>query len=125
MSKVPVPANGSSPLGRAFSAPSSSVLTAILLYEVARSLRTGDPFQRRNARLLLAAAVTSLVGGMTASLAVAFSGMALADDASELLPIDTTMTISLVPIPVGVALAVLAEIFRRGANLRDDVEGLV
>jgi Protein of unknown function (DUF2975) len=98
---------------------------AWLLYEVATSLRTGDPFVRANAKRLRWAAGVALVGGMGASLAGSLSAIYLASGATDDLPIDPSATLSLLPLPAGFVLLAIAEIFRHGANLRDDVEGLV
>lgn len=99
-------------------------IASTLLWMIARSIRKGDPFHRSNARRLMWAAVVVLVGGMGASVADVFVSVSFAD-AAEGLPIDHAGTLSLLPLPIGVVLAALSEIFRRGAVLRDDVEGLV
>ena len=44
---------------------------------------------------------------------------------ADRLPIDAAATLSLLPLPAGFVLLAIAEVFRHGANLRDDVEGLV
>ncbi|CAN5742108.1 hypothetical protein BH20ACT4_BH20ACT4_10650 [soil metagenome] len=66
-----------------------------------------------------------VIGGMIASVAASLSSIQLAGEADTALPIESTAPLSFLPIPVGLVLAVLAEVFRRGAILRDDVSGLV
>ena len=97
---------------------------AVLLWLVSRSLREGELFTRDNVRRLKSCANTVLVGGLLAAgskIAVSLWFLDAADD----LPVEFRATGSLVAIPIALALAGLAEIFRRGAALRDDVEGLV
>lgn len=107
------------------------VLTAgWMLLKIVRSLRAGgDPFHRHNARRLTIAAVVVLIGGLVASGADALVTMALTTtargvlgDVSVLVP---SGTLSFVAVPAGLLLLCLSEFFRRGARLRDDVEGLV
>ena len=102
---------------------------AYCLYRVARSLRAGTPFHRANARRLITAALIVLFGGFIAGLADVFSTMSLAMDAQELLGDESSVvasgTLPLTPIGIGLLLLALAEFFRRGTELSDDVEGLV
>ena len=94
------------------------------LWQVARSLRAGDLFDPENARLLRSSANIVLVGGLAASAAqigVSLWFVGLADD----LPIKFGASGSLFALPIALALGGIAEIFRRGAALRNDVEGLV
>lgn len=96
-----------------------------LLWEVVRSLRLGDPFHRTNARRLSIAAVMALVGGMATTLIGSLASITLAGDAPDSLGLATAATLSFVPVGVGIVLAAVGEVFRRGAALRDEVEGLV
>ncbi|QDO89310.1 DUF2975 domain-containing protein [Ornithinimicrobium ciconiae] len=102
---------------------------AYCLLQVVRSLRTGTPFHRRNARWLMAAALIVLFGGAVTGMADSFGTMALAMDGQELLgagsPLLASASLPLAFIGVGLLLLCLAEFFRRGALLADDVEGLV
>lgn len=106
-----------------------TLVTGSLLYRVVRSLRQGDPFHRANARRLTAAALAVLVGGLLTSGASAFSSMVLAGAAQDLLGPDSGVVaggeMSLLPALAALPIACLAEFFRRGTVLRDDVAGLV
>lgn len=62
---------------------------------------------------------------MAASIAGGLSSAQLADGAADELPVEVGATLSLLPVAVGFVLAAVTEVFRRGALLRDDVEGLV
>ena len=97
---------------------------AVLLWLVSKSLREGELFTHENVGRLKSCANTVLVGGLLASgahigITLWFIGMA------DTLPVEFRATASLIAIPIALALAGLTEIFRRGAALRDDVEGLV
>lgn len=100
------------------------------LYLVVRSLRAGDPFHRRNATRLTTAALIVLIGGLVASGVGAFSTLALSTDAQDALGhadwlVAAGSMVLLPPVALGMLLVCLAEFFRRGTELRDDVDGLV
>lgn len=108
--------------------PAVVIGAAYCLLRVVRSLRTGTPFHRRNARLLLAAALLVLFGGAVTAMTSAFTSMALAMDGQDLLgdsPLVASGTVPFTFIGIGLLLLCLAEFFRRGTALADDVEGLV
>ena len=98
---------------------------AVLLWLVSKSLREGrELFTHENVRRLKSCANTVLVGGLVAAgsqIAISLWFIDTADD----LPVEFAATGSLVALPIALALAGLAEIFRRGATLRAEVEGLV
>jgi len=97
---------------------------AVLLWLVSKSLREGELFTHENVRRLKSCANTVLVGGLVAAgsrIAISLWFIDMADD----LPVEFAASGSLVALPIALALAGLAEIFRRGAALRADVEGLV
>jgi len=102
---------------------------AFCILRVVRSLRVGTPFHGRNARLLIGAALIVLFGGAVTGMVGGFSTMALAMDGQELLGDDSPLVASgsfpLTFIGVGLLLLCLAEFFRRGTVLAEDVEGLV
>ena len=98
---------------------------ATLLLEVVRSIREGDPFHRANARLLTAAALVALVGGTIASAVGWIVSATLTSSAPESFGLDTSAELSFLPLAVGIVLAAVADVFRRGTDLRDEVEGLV
>lgn len=99
------------------------------LFRVVRSLRAGVPFHASNARLLMVAALIVLVGGALTGGVGSFSTMALSMDGQGLLgdasPLVAAGTVPLTFIGVGLLLLCLAEFFRRGTVLAEDVEGLV
>ncbi len=97
---------------------------AYQLWLIARSLRDGDLFHPESAKLLRSSANIVLVCGLAAAAAqigVSLWFVELADD----LPVTFGSTGSLLALPVALALGGLAEIFRRGTALRNDVDGLV
>lgn len=102
---------------------------AYCLLLVVRSLRTGTPFHRRNARRLMTAALIVLFGGVVAGMADTFGTMALAMDGQERLgdgsPLVASAALPLAFVGIGLLLLCLAEFFRRGTQLAEDVEGLV
>ena len=98
---------------------------AFLLLGLARGLRDGDPFTTVNARRLTSLAVLVTVGGLSLQMLHDISQEALLAAAlpdQELVP---AFEVSFWPAPVGMLIFFLAEVFARGARLRDDVEGLV
>ena len=103
-----------------------AVLVALLLLGVVRSLRDGDPFTTENARRLAGLSGVVIAGGLSFQL---LAGIAHSRTIAPLLPDgSTTWELDLQLWPVLAAsglLAFLAEVFARGARLREDVEGLV
>lgn len=102
---------------------------AYCLLLVVRSLRTGTPFHRRNARRLMTAALVVLFGGAVTGLVSTLGTMALAMDGQEILgdgsPLVASASLPLAFIGIGLLLLCLAEFFRRGTQLAEDVEGLI
>lgn len=96
-----------------------------LLLQIVRSLRRNDVFIPRNAQRLRRLAAALGLGGTAAQLLTAF-GMARVVDAAavrgSLLPV---FELSYLPVMGALGVAVLAEAFRQGAALRQDVDGLV
>ena len=106
---------------------------AVLLLVVCAQALRGVPFSRTVGRWLIITAVVVLVAGLGAEL-VTSAGRALA--AAEVLPppesgaaVTTTgiyrLTVPLWPIGAACALAALGAVFRRGAVLQRETEGLV
>jgi hypothetical protein len=101
---------------------------ALALAHVLRTVRTGRPFARHNATSLVVVAVAVIVGGCAAPLvndaaalaALGHLGLAGADS-----PFLTPSSFSVTPVLLAVPLLALAEAFRRGTAMADDVEGLV
>jgi len=110
----------------------SEVLTALVVIAVllcllllVRSLRAGDPFVPANARRLYAIAIAVGVGGEAASLLHAW-GRADVLGHPVIAPfVVTDVSFTFLPLWAGLGLAVAAEVFRQGAALRQEVEGLV
>ena len=96
-----------------------------LLLLVVRTLRRGDPFVRANARRLRSVAVVVAVGGTASELLRGWGtiGVLSADTVSDRVVVG--VEISLIPLVAGLVLGLLAEVFAQGADLRDDVDGLV
>jgi hypothetical protein len=100
-----------------------AVLVARLLLGVVRSLRVGDPFTRANARRLATLGSVLIVGG---TLLPAVQGIALGRVLDPLLlegPRTWQLDLALWPALTGILVGFLAEVFSRGARLREDVEG--
>ena len=101
----------------------TAVLALLLL--IVRTLRQGDPFVPGNARRLYAiAALVGLGGEAVVGLRAWGEAAVLAHPAVAPYVLHGT-DISLVPVAAGLGIAVAAEVFRQGAELREDVEGLV
>ncbi len=108
------------------------ILTAIvviavtrLLFLVVRSLREGDPFNRRNAERLRWAAIAAGVGGMAAASVGTWSQMVMGDKVPDNLPTAVNTSLSFAPVFIGLLLLMIAEVFRRGAVMREELEGVV
>lgn len=102
------------------------VVGARLLLGIVRGLRDGDPFTTRNARRLTRLGVLVLVGGLGAQV---LGSVVHAELLAQALPggegLPRSFDLSFWPAPVAVGIGFLAEVFARGARLREDVEGLV
>lgn len=102
-----------------------AVVVARLLLGVVRSLRAGDPFTAANARRLTTLGVLLIVSG---TFVPVFQGIAFEAVLDPLLPDGPrtwTLELQLWPVLAGILIGFLAEVFARGARLREDVEGLV
>lgn len=96
-----------------------------LLLQIVRSLRRDEVFDRVNARRLSLLAVVLGVGGMAAQLLTAFGTVRVVDTdfvRGSAIPVFEP---SFLPLLGALGVGVLAEVFRQGAALREDVEGLV
>ncbi|OKI13453.1 hypothetical protein A6A08_14225 [Nocardiopsis sp. TSRI0078] len=104
-------------------------VVGLLLFRVVRTLRAGEPFTPVNARRLWACAVVVLAGALLAAAARVFGHRAVVDEAGRALPgapaLDAVVDVPVAAVVLGLGLAAAAEFMRRGAVLRDDVEGLV
>lgn len=102
-----------------------TTFAAFLLLGIARGLRDSDPFTAANARRLTSLAVLVTVGGLFLQVFHSISRDALLAAALPGQELVTVLELSFWPIPVGMLVFFLAEVFARGARLREDVEGLV
>lgn len=97
---------------------------AWLILRLARTLRAGDPFTPANARRLTLLALVVGIGSTASQMLHIASTLAVLDIAPGG-PYVAGGVISFLPLLLMLALAALAEVFRRGARMAQDVEGLV
>jgi len=99
---------------------------ALLLLGVARALRHGDPFTPGSARRLTLLGLLVLVAGLVGPVVGEVLRLALVESARDAVR-GWTFSVELTAWPVltGILVLFVAEVFRRGAALRADVEGLV
>ena len=96
-----------------------------LLLQIVRSLRRNDVFIPRNAQRLRRLAAVLGVGGMAAQLLTAFGVARVVDAATVRGSVMPVFELSYLPLLGALGVAVLAEVFRQGAALRQEVDGLV
>jgi Protein of unknown function (DUF2975) len=105
----------------------SIAVGALALAQVLRAVRTGRPFARRNATWLGVVAVAVVVGGGIAPALRDYGGAAALGhlgvlDGGEFALVSS---FSSAPVVLGIVILGIAEAFRRGAAMADDVDGLV
>ncbi len=100
---------------------------ALLLWQLLTSIRRGRPFDRRNPRRLVLLAAAVLVGGVGGQLLEAVSRLAVLDAVGSRAGglFDLGAGVDLTAAVLGVLLLALAEAFRSGVMLAEDVQGLV
>lgn len=103
---------------------------AWLLLRVMLTIGRGEPFAPANVRRLRALALVLMVGWTVAYFTEATCTFAiLADVDLEAAGVEggprAALTLPVLPFVVGLATAMVAEAFKAGARLQDDVEGLV
>lgn len=96
-----------------------------LLFGVVRAVRESDPFTRGSARRLTLLAGTVAAGGIGVNLLYEIADNVLLARSVLASVVAVDATLSFIPLAAGAAIAVLAEAFRHGSRLREDVEGLV
>ncbi len=103
-----------------------ALLVLVLLYRVLGDIARGEPFARRNVTRLRLIAFAIALGWSAAGVTAAFVTLPIlgAADIGDL-PLASTWTIPVLPLGIGMVVALLAEAFKIGAGLRDDVDGLV
>lgn len=97
----------------------------VLLLQIARSLRKGDPFTPGNARRVFAIALLLAVGG---TLVQFLGGIVRIDLLASTAARDLTSPgadLSLLPLYAGVVLGFLAQVMRIGAHMREELQGVV
>ncbi|WP_306369045.1 hypothetical protein [Nocardiopsis sp. CC223A] len=106
-----------------------AAVVGLLLFRVARTLRTGDPFAPVNAVRVLVCAVVVLAGGLLASALRALGHRAVVEGAAGASPgtppLEPVVDLPVVAMVLGIGLAAAGGFLRRGAVLREDVRGLV
>jgi hypothetical protein len=102
-----------------------AVVVSLLLLGVARGLRTGDPFTAASARRLTTLAVVLVVGGTFMPFFQSIAHQGVLDPLLPGGPTSATFELPFWPVFTGMLVFFLAEVFSRGARLREDVEGLV
>ncbi|HEV2886319.1 MAG TPA: DUF2975 domain-containing protein [Jatrophihabitans sp.] len=103
-----------------------AIAVLLLLLLMVRTLRSGDPFVPANARRMYVIAATVGIGGLVADLLGQWGRHGVLDNRRVApLVVRESYHLSLLPLAIGVAIAVGAEVFRQGIALRADVDGLV
>ena len=97
----------------------------LLLRRIAGTVREGGFFVADNARRLERLATVVLVGGMAAQLLEALGRHAVLGAPEVADRVVMSAEIAFLPVVAAVGLRILAEVFRQGVTLREDVEGLV
>ncbi|MFF2084608.1 DUF2975 domain-containing protein [Nocardia sp. NPDC058176] len=108
-------------------AAAAALVVLVSVLRVVGSLDKGDPFVAANARRVYSVAVAVITVALLVPVVEAFSharleSMALGSPVSVTFEYGSSSGALLL---AGVALVALAEVFRRGTRLRDDVAGLV
>ncbi len=103
-----------------------ALLVLVLLYRVLGDIARGEPFARHNVTRLRLIAFAIALGWSAAGVTAAFVTMPIlgATNIGDL-PLASTWMMPVLPLGIGMVVALLAEAFQIGAELRDDVDGLV
>jgi hypothetical protein len=101
-----------------------TVAVLVLLLQIVRSLRE-EVFVPANARRLQLIALFLAVGGMAAQVLHQVGAAAVLEAERVRDRVTPVFELSFAPLVAALAVAVLGEVFRRGVQLREDVEGLV
>ncbi|GAA2881185.1 hypothetical protein GCM10010517_44080 [Streptosporangium fragile] len=106
----------------------TALLTTILtflLWQVARTLRSGDPFMSRNARRIFIMAGCVAGYGLLVEPLRTLVAVIMVDGTPAEGMVDADWPFAPAPIGFALLLAALGTIFRKGARLREDAERLV
>lgn len=112
-------------LGAGLAESLATIAVLLLLLLIARTLRVGDPFVLANARRLRLIALAVVVGGTAASALQALGAHLVLRDSAIAPLVHEQHHVTLLPLVAGLGILLLAEVFRRGALMRADLEGLV
>jgi hypothetical protein len=102
-----------------------TTVIAFLLWQVARTLRSGDPFVPSNARRIFTMAGCVAGYSLIAEPLRTWAVVTTVRGTPAERMIDTAWPFTWAPLGFALLLAALGAIFRRGTRLRADVEGLV
>ena len=106
---------------------SLTIAVGWLLFQLLRSTQSGEPFTTRNVRRINTIALIVGVGWVLAQFAEGLADSMV--NITRSLPATPTLifefSFSAGPLVAMLVIFLLAEVFRRGVKLRDDVEGLV
>ncbi|MEV4378797.1 DUF2975 domain-containing protein [Streptosporangium sp. NPDC049644] len=106
----------------------TALLTAIiafLLWQIARTLRSGDPFVPHNARRIFVMSGCVAGYGLLVEPIRTLVAVIVVDGTPAGGMIDTDWPFTPAPIGFALLLIALGSIFKKGARLREDAEGLV
>ena len=104
-----------------------AITVALLLYQLLRDTRAGEPFTRRNVWRINTTALIVGIGWMPVQFTqgVADSMIQTSGRIPDQGDLSFVFTFTALPLAAGIVIALIGEAFRRGLELRDDVEGLV
>lgn len=112
-------------LGAGLTESLATIVVLLLLLRIVRTLRVGDPFVLANARRLRLIALAVALGGTGASALLAWGEHLVLSDAVIAPFVREQLHITFLPLLAGLGILLLAEVFRRGALMRADLEGVV
>ncbi len=104
-----------------------TIAVAWLLYQLLRDTQSKEPFTRRNVWRIATTALIVGIGGMPVQFAqgVADNMIQTSGRIPDQGAPSFVFTFTPLPLAAGIVIALIGEAFRRGVELRDDVEGLV
>jgi hypothetical protein len=104
-----------------------TIAVAWLLYQLLRGTQSKEPFTRRNVWRITATALIVGIGMWPVQFAqgVADNVIQTSGRIPDQGDPSFVFTFTLLPLAAGIVIALIGEAFRRGVELRDDVEGLV
>jgi len=104
-----------------------TIAVALLLYQLLRDTQAGEPFTRRNVWRISTTALIVGIGGMPVQFVQGVADNMIQTSGRIPDQGDPSFVFTFGPLPLvaGIVIALIGEAFRRGVQLRDDVEGLV